>query len=290
MTDPPEPLSIPIRESIQPAGHWLSRACQAVFVERRLPTRLQDVIDSAAMKCGFLRRTIHVSDEDGGASRARLHVRRGTADIFFVQEVFGNRAYSPPGFEIGETDIVIDVGGNIGSFAVFAGRRARSGRVISLEPAGDSFDLLSRNVSTNRLPHVTPLRAAVAAKSGPVTLYRSEIGTGHHSLDPLQAGPGSKEEVDGVTLAELLDRFGIARCDFLKLDCEGAEFEIWNSISSTSAARIRRVAMEYHTRPGKEKRAEADALVCRLIDLGFTIDRYEDHLQSNRGMIFAHRR
>ncbi len=287
MPDPPEPLAVPIHEPMQPEGHWLSRACRAVFAERRLPTRLQELVDRAAIKCGRVHFTIIVSDEDGGSVPARMRVRRGTADRFFVEEVFASRAYSPPGYEIGEADVVVDVGGNIGSFAVFAGRRARSGRVISLEPARDSFELLTANVLKNGLSQVTPFQAAIAASSGPVTLHLSDVGTGHHSLDPLLAGPGREEEVVGLSLTDLFDHFGLGTCDLLKLDCEGAEFEIIEGMSSDLASRIRRIAMEYHTRPGNSKREQADSLTRRLIELGFMIDRYEDHLQSNRGMIFT---
>ena len=286
----PEPTPVFLPKPIPPTGHPLTRALRALLIEKRLPTTAADTFDRLAIKVGLPYQTIAVTDPEGGLQPARLRVRRQSADRFFLAEVFIDHAYSPPGYEICESDTIIDVGANIGSFTIFAARRAKQGRVIAFEPTRQSFSLLQGNISKNRLKHVSTERAALTDRAGPVTLHLSGLGSGHHSLNPAFAGPSrSSEDVSGLTLADAFAKHDIKTCNCLKLDCEGAEFPILESLSPNLAARIERIALEYHTRPTAPKREQSDALARRLLDLGFTIDIYTDVLDTNRGMLFARR-
>ena len=49
-----------------------------------------------------------------------------------------------------------------------------------------------------------------------------------------------------VSLGDLLDRRGVDRVDFLKVDCEGAEYEMFRTLDAGDWRRIDRVAMEFH--------------------------------------------
>ena len=50
-----------------------------------------------------------------------------------------------------ETDTVIDIGANIGAFAVYAARQVPRGRVIAFEPASNNYEQLARNAVLNHL-------------------------------------------------------------------------------------------------------------------------------------------
>lgn len=269
----------------QPAvGHWLRRGCRALLLERRLPTRAAAGLDRLLIALGRPTRTLRVGE-------ARIRVRRLEADEHYVREVLVQHAYNPPGYRIGEEDTVVDVGGNIGAFAVHAGLCARRGRVITVEPIEANYSLLLDNLAGNRLSHVTAVRAAVVGSPAPLaTVYLSRLGTGHHSTRAELAGPAAgAQQVPAVRLEELWQRYGIRRCDYLKLDCEGAEFEILDDLPLEIARRIGKLALEYHVPSGMAKRAEADRLVSRLQHLGFAVDIYTDVLGTQQGMIFARR-
>jgi hypothetical protein len=88
--------------------------------------------------------------------------------------------------------------------------------------------------------------------------------------------------VQAVTLADLLTP--IDRCALLKLDCEGAEFEILEALPSALASRIDQIAMEYHTPPN------GAAKVARLFDLfagwGFRILHHEAFTLHSGGHVY----
>lgn len=288
MHEIPEPTPVTEPKPIPPRGHWLVRTARALLIEHRLPTSVATALDRLAIQSGFPYKTVVVSDPEGGLGPARFRVRKQSSDPFFVAEVFAERVYSPPGYEICESDVIIDVGANIGSFAIFAARRARRSRVIAIEPTHESFSLLKRNIKHNRLENISVERAAISDATGPVTMHLSDTGTGHHSVDTALAGPSSHTEtVPGLTMADIFSKYNIDICNVLKLDCEGAEFPILESLSPMLAARIQRIALEYHTKSTPSKREQSDALARRLLDLGFTIDSYTDVQNTNRGMLFA---
>lgn len=62
------------------------------------------------------------------------------------------------------------------------------------------------------------------------------------SPDAARAGVG----VESVTLASLLEREQLDRVDLLKLDIEGSEYEILESVPVAVLRRVRAVVMEYH--------------------------------------------
>ena len=278
-----EPTLVSLPPPLEPPGNWLTRSLVAVFLQHRLPTRAARGLDRALIALGLPTKTVRVQG-------LRLKVRRLTADEFFVREVLVDRQYSPAGFEINPTDTVIDVGGNVGAFAIGAAVEARNGRVVAVEPVRENFSLLVRNIRLNRLNNVVPVQAAVLSERRPATVYLSPEGTGSHSVfAELTGTPRGEQQVDSVTLPELFDRYQLNICHFLKLDCEGAEYEILRGLPESCFQRIQKLVVEYHALPGQSKRGQSDELVAHLQTAGYRIEAYTDVAGTNRGMIYARR-
>jgi FkbM family methyltransferase len=236
--------------------------------ERRLPTRLEHVRDRFCQLVGLRHKTVI-------ASGLRLRVRRLTCDEAFVYNVLEESEYDPAGYEVCSGDVVVDVGANIGTYTLKAARTARV--VYAVEPDAENFALLAENVRRNRLSgQIVPIRAAIAAHSGTITLHKSGEG-GYHSVVATRAHGWPTEDVAAISLTDLFDRFGIEHCDVLKLDCEGAEYEALYALRETFWRKIGRVVMEYHGvgRNPEEDQRLAHELVTYLEAQGFRIDCYE---------------
>jgi FkbM family methyltransferase len=232
---------------------------------------------------GWRCKTINVSG-------LHFRVRRLAADEHFVRDVVSIEEYSPAGYEIEKDAVVIDIGGNVGAFAVYAASKARGGRVVVLEPVRESLQLLTDNVALNGLDNVAIRQAAVVAERKPVQIFLSDYGSGGHSVvDALVQPHARSEEIEGLTLSDVFQEFGLTQCDLLKMDCEGAEFQILQGLQAETARQVRRIVMEYHTFPGRDKHEQACELIDQLIKLGFTIDHYTDVVGTYWGMIYARR-
>ena len=86
-----------------------------------------------------------------------------------------------------------------------------------------------------------------------------------------------------ISLATLFERYKIERCDFLKLDCEGCEFEIVLESDPVLMRRIDRIVMEYHDH--RSNRFSHRDLLQALERLGFEVVLYNSN--GTYGMIAA---
>jgi FkbM family methyltransferase len=161
---------------------------------------------------------------------------------------------------------VVDVGANVGVFSLFAARAARF--VYALEPASSNFSRLVSNVSHQQ--NVVPLNFACSGRDGRASLDLSNNPVSFSLMTG--CSPDRHETVDVITLGTLFERYKIGRCDFLKLDCEGSEFEIILNSEASLMGRITRIVMEYHDH--LSKRFSHRDLLQKLHEFGYRATRY----------------
>jgi hypothetical protein len=135
------------------------------------------------------------------------------------RQIFDVREYSFQDIRPG--DRVIDIGANVGAFCIRAARQSR--HVTAVEPV--TTDLLEENIRANKAP---------------VRVIRAGLGNGKPCAC---SWDGCTVTVPTYTLAVITDMAG--GCDFLKCDCEGAEW----LIRPEDLGGIRRIEMELHIPP-----------------------------------------
>ena len=175
----------------------------------------------------------------------QLEARPRTLDVAVIKDVFWHQVYAPPGFAIGEGAVVVDIGAHIGAFAASAARAARGVTVLAFEPHPENFALLAGNMARNGLTNVRLSQQVVSGMTGRRDLHVSQNPAGH-SLHIVERGR-PPIAVSSVTLADVLTQNELAAVDLLKMDCEGAEYEILEAAAPWALDRVRRIAMEAHT-------------------------------------------
>lgn len=175
-------------------------------------------------------------------SGLKIRLRNRGADRSAVSEMFILDSYDQSGeFAIRPQDTVIDVGANIGAFTIVAARAASSGRVYAVEPSSANFVLLNENVRLNQLENVKTLNLALSASDGSAVLHFGGECPSLHFESGVET-----ETVATRSLESLLNAEGLSRVDLLKLDCEGAEFDILLNASENALSRVHKIVMEYH--------------------------------------------
>ncbi|HIJ53672.1 MAG TPA: FkbM family methyltransferase [Planctomycetes bacterium] len=115
-------------------------------------------------------------------------------------------------------DKVLDLGANVGVYAISAVLRTGSqGRVVAVEPTGETFELLNKSASAFK--HMTAVRAAVSDKSGTGSLLPGRTPEDNK----LAAGQEQGEKVDVFSVDDLAARTGVDCFDIIKMDVEGHE-------------------------------------------------------------------
>ena len=169
----------------------------------------------------------------------KLLLSEHEGDKAIVQEMWGMNVYR---YHPEPMDIVIDIGAHRGIFATWAA--AHGAHVFAYEPCRDSYEALCINTEQNHFQHLISSRnMAVWSQSCRMQLYHWPADAGGHSL--METTRSVAEEVLCTTLHEIFTH--IRWCDFLKVDCEGSEFEILGTAPSYVLQKIGRMAVEVHS-------------------------------------------
>jgi len=151
--------------------------------------------------------------------------------------------------------VVIDIGANIGTFTVWALRTLRSARVVAYEPESTNFALLTENIRLNKLEaQASAYKMAVGGEVGERSLAIAGESSGKNSLS-FEIGDGAHETVLCTTLDAIFTDNAIAHCHCLKVDCEGAEYELLYGASKDTLAKIDMIILEYHGVTGHDSKA-----------------------------------
>jgi FkbM family methyltransferase len=116
-------------------------------------------------------------------------------------------------------DVVFDIGAGIGTeLYALAGLVGPEGRVYAFEPHPKTFSVLERACRANDWQQVEPIQAAIAERSGTVTITDDQF---HETNDIIR--PAAGREVPCYALDDFVAERGIERIDFIKMNIEGAE-------------------------------------------------------------------
>ncbi len=120
--------------------------------------------------------------------------------------------------------VVVDVGSNIGKITVILSNMLnKNGRVVSIEPSIENFQILKRNVFENKLKNVILENCAASSKDGFVDFYIEDSGTSGHSISKKV---GKRIKVRSLTIDKILQKHKIGKISLMKIDVEGAEAEV----------------------------------------------------------------
>lgn len=191
--------------------------------------------------------------------------------------------YYPPNYvyfdRFGADSIVLDVG--CGYEAEFSRHMIqRHGlHAVGVDPTrkhASSLDALARE-SSGLFTH---LPVAVTRASGTLTFHESrenESGSVLPEHTNVRNDSTISYEVETVDLLELTRRVGRESIDFLKLDLEGAEYDLLREVGAADVAPFAQIFVEFHHHCTDHSADETRLLVKRLAGFGFavlTLDRH----------------
>jgi len=206
------------------------------------------------------------------------------------QEIFLSRCYTGGRFyQPRACDVVVDVGANIGMFAMHLLTLCPNMREIHcFEPSQDTRNRLTMNIKSNNLGKVVSIHPLAIWSGCDSKLLLPYSCSGRKSFfnDGTSFHDGLGEKVGCLSLSAALDLCGVERCDFLKVDVEGAEVEILQTADHATWSRIARIALEYHEalRPGSKTE-----LIALLRNNGFDNIIVTPHNNDEIGIIQASR-
>jgi FkbM family methyltransferase len=143
----------------------------------------------------------------------------------------------------------LDIGGHIGCFSLAFATLHQNARVQTFEASPSTYAFTRRNVDDNGLAdRVTVENVAVSDSNGTLAFADNGGGSG---LNGVTAPSGTAViDVPCITFADALSRAG-GQVDVVKIDTEGAEYDIVLGSEPTDWKDVQRVVLEYHDVPGR---------------------------------------
>ena len=191
-----------------------------------------------------------------------------------ITEIFYNEDYRNDFVQIDTNDIVVDIGANIGIFSIWALQFSPE-KIIAVEPEQTTFNYLQEN--TKDFNNITIIKKGISDKEGTVELTTTEQSRANYlsindnildkNIRTVYDADLISQMVETTTISNLIKENNLERIDFLKVDCEGGELDLFRTIDKKYLRNnIKKISVEFHSKHIKE------TIVKILSDNGFIFE------------------
>jgi FkbM family methyltransferase len=181
---------------------------------------------------------------------------------------------------------VLDIGGHKGMFSIYAGIINPQVNIFAYEPEENNFKSFKENLKTNHIKNVFPKSVAIGKASETRLLFISEDSHNHSFINEENTKGNAK--VQTQSLAEIINKAEKTTkkniCDLLKIDCEGAEFEIIESTPVEILKKIAQIYIEYHS---YNQEMDPQKIKAKLQSANFKVEIKKSNYDKRMGSIFA---
>ena len=213
-------------------------------------------------------------------SGLKLHVPEEAR--FEFKDVFLHRTYGfrPVLARLPRSPVILDVGANVGFFSLFAFHCRPEAFCLAFEPLAANFRILQEHRELNPNCRWELFQEAVMGQDGEVQICSQKAGRVDASAlvaagdATLPLGGDPPQKVPARSLSTIFAAHGLSRCDWLKLDCEGSEFEILYECPPEILQRIDSISVEIHDRDDSTR--NAPGLCAHLAKHGFRMFQADD--------------
>jgi FkbM family methyltransferase len=184
-----------------------------------------------------------------------VYLRRNSSDASVFNQILIELEYKPlidfiyKHGEEGKIKTIIDAGANIGLTTIYLRRHFSHATLVSIEPDDDNFKILETNLTENKVENSYLLKAGVWENNSRLSIDRSfrDKQSWSISVKESAANSGDKNTLQGVTISEIIDRFGFDEISVLKMDIEGAErFLFTEEVAGTFLGKVKFLSLEIH--------------------------------------------
>ncbi|KQN30878.1 hypothetical protein ASE92_19260 [Pedobacter sp. Leaf41] len=178
-----------------------------------------------------------------------IKLRDNTSDKDAFSQIFINNEYQTliDYIHLNEIEIntIVDAGANIGLSAIKFSNAFPNCKIICLEPDSDNFEQLQINLEN--ISNVIMLQKALWHKQDFLTLNKDFRDSREWSRRVVKSNNTDDNFISAVSIADIIKQYSLQEIDFLKIDIEGSEAEIFKAENDLSFLRqVKIIAIEIH--------------------------------------------
>ena len=175
-----------------------------------------------------------------------LAFRPNTSDQWLLNKIFQEQEYN---FKIAnfEPRLILDCGANVGYSTAYFANKYPQAKIIAVEPEALNFKMLTYN--THFFDNVTCINSAIWYKEGYIKILPDMPGNTLAFMTE-DTNADDPEALKTTTIAKLLTDLDFNEIDFLKVDIEGAEREVFDDIARPDEwlPKVKVMTIELHDR------------------------------------------
>src|SRR5579863_511616 len=162
-----------------------------------------------------------------------VYFSNATEFVAGLKEIFIDKIYS---LKLADHPYIIDCGANIGLSVIYMKKQYPNAEIVAFEPDNKNFELLKKNVEAGRYMNIDLRKEAVWIEN--TSVHFTSTGTTDSHIGAKNAG---SVEVKAIRLKDWFTR----KIDFLKIDIEGAEYQVMKDIAEKLDL-VDNMFVEYH--------------------------------------------
>lgn len=168
-----------------------------------------------------------------------LWLRGKSVDFFVFDSIFRKGEYD---FGTGFTpEYIVDAGAFTGLSSIWFHKKYPEAVILAVEPEESNFNMLVRNSGAS--PNIIPVAGALYGETGSLAIsnpsaekYAFRVG----------ADSGEGRQIAGFSVRELMGKYRLPRIDLLKMDIEGAEYQVFRNDPESWLANVGCLIIELH--------------------------------------------
>jgi FkbM family methyltransferase len=178
-----------------------------------------------------------------------IFVRTNTPDLRVALSSLGSEFSSlEKAYPKSKNGLILDAGGYIGTAALSLATMYPEATVVTIEPSSDNFVILKKNIAGKN--NIYAENAALIPEKSNGNVALKSRGTGHWGFtiveNPNDRHASPVENVCGVSIEDILEKYGFSDILILKMDIEGGEHALLQQPNWLSKTQI--FVVELHER------------------------------------------
>jgi FkbM family methyltransferase len=168
-------------------------------------------------------------------------IRRKGSDIRVFKQIFLDEVYFffPANFN---PELIIDAGANVGYSSIWFSLRFPEAKILAIEPEEENFQILNKNI--NSYKKIIPLKSALWFEETFLKIHNPNAAS--WAFRTVIGNANESGNVKTITIPALLESYPGKRIDLLKIDIEGAEFELFKNNSEEWLGFVDMIMIETH--------------------------------------------
>jgi FkbM family methyltransferase len=178
----------------------------------------------------------------------RLRYRPGTSDQDLIYEILlktgKKEEYWLP--DDINAEVILDIGANIGIASTYLATRFPNARIFAFEPVPANFAILKENAA--QFENVRALPVALGRDNGSLEMFSSDSESNFGGFSFFGAGSNvtRKIHVEVRSAESMMRELELDHADVIKIDTEGAEYDIILSLHKDFLSRVKWIYGELH--------------------------------------------